>query len=189
WVLEEACAQAAHWTAAHRGEQAFVIAVNLSPVQLTRSEFTDDIKAAIELTGDPPACLWLEVTENAVLEQMASTITTLEAIKALGAKIVLDDFGTGYASLQSLRRFPIDGVKIDKSFIAGLARNRSDLAIVSGIADIAAGLGLQVVAEGVETAQQVQVLRDLNCPLVQGMHFSGPVAPEEVPGLLARGAL
>jgi diguanylate cyclase (GGDEF)-like protein len=189
WVLEEACAQAAHWNAAHRGDQPFVISVNLSPMQLMRSEFTERIQAAIELTGDPPACLWLEVTERAVLEQIASTITTLEAIKALGAKIVLDDFGTGYASLQSLRRFPIDGVKIDRSFIAGLARNRSDYAIVSGIAGIAAGLDLQVVAEGVETEEQLQVLRDLKCPLVQGMHFSGPVAAEEVPELLARGAL
>ncbi|HYM57963.1 MAG TPA: GGDEF domain-containing response regulator [Solirubrobacteraceae bacterium] len=189
WVLEEACAQAAHWTADHRGEQAFVIAVNVSPMQLMRSEFTDRIQAAIELTGDPPASLWLEVTETVVMEQIASTITALEAIKALDAKIVLDDFGTGYASLQSLRRFPIDGVKIDSSFIAGLARNRSDLAIVSGIAGMAAGLDLNVVAEGVETEEQVKVLRDLNCPLVQGMHFAGPVVPEEVPEVLARDAL
>jgi diguanylate cyclase (GGDEF)-like protein len=189
WVLEEACAQAAHWAAVHRGEQPFVISINLSPLQLMRSEFTERVEAAISLTGDPPAALWLEVTETVVMEQIASTITTLEAIKSLGAKIVLDDFGTGYASLQSLRRFPIDGVKIDKSFIAGLGRNRSDFAIVSGIAGIATGLDLQVVAEGVETEEQLQVLQDLNCPLVQGMHFSPPVVQEEVPELLAAGAL
>ena len=189
WVLQEACTQAARWSALHRGEQPFVISINLSPMQLMRSEFPESLQAALELTGDPPATLWLEVTETVVMEHIASTITTLEALKGLGAKIVLDDFGTGYASLQSLRRFPIDGVKIDRTFVAGLARNRSDVAIVSGIAGIAAGLDLQVVAEGVETDEQMQVLRDLECPLVQGMHLSAPLVPEEVPELLARGAL
>jgi diguanylate cyclase (GGDEF)-like protein len=189
WVLEEACAQAAHWTAAHRGAEPFVLAVNVSPMQLMRSEFSDRIESAIELTGDPPACLWLEVTETVLMEQIASTITALETIKAAGANIVLDDFGTGYASLQSLRRFPIDAVKIDTSFIAGLARNRSDLAIVSGIAGMAAGLGLRLVAEGVETEEQADVLRELDVSLVQGMHFAGPVVPEDVTGLLARGVL
>jgi EAL domain-containing protein (putative c-di-GMP-specific phosphodiesterase class I) len=150
-----------------------------------RSDFTERIANVLATLDDSKVCLWLEVTETVVLEHIASTIHALEGIKRMGAKIVLDDFGTGFASLQSLRRFPIDAVKIDRSFIAGLGRNRSDSAIVAGIAGLAGGLELLLVAEGVETEDQVTGLRELGCPLAQGFHFTRPVAAEEVPALLA----
>lgn len=185
WVLEEACHQAMRWAGAHERAEPFVIAVNVSPLQVMRSDFTERIAAALAIIDTTKVSLWLEVTETVVLEQIASTMHALEGIKKLGAKIVLDDFGTGYASLQSLRRFPIDAVKIDRSFVAGLGRNRSDSAIVAGIAGLAAGLELLLVAEGVETDQQVTGLRELGCPLAQGFHFTHPVPAEDVPALLA----
>jgi len=187
WVLEEACRQAERWAALHVREDPFVIAVNVSPLQVMRSDFNERISAALALIDTTKVSLWLEVTETVVLEHIASTIHALEGIKGMGAKIVLDDFGTGYASLQSLRRFPIDAVKIDRSFVAGLGRNRSDSAIVAGIAGLAGGLDLLLVAEGVETEEQVTGLRELGCPLAQGFHFTRPVPAEDVPALLAAG--
>jgi diguanylate cyclase (GGDEF)-like protein len=185
WVLEEACIQATRWAAQHPEGEPFVIAVNVSPLQVMRSDFTERIARALELTSKAPITLWLEVTETVVLEHIASTIHALEGIKGMGAKIVLDDFGTGYASLQSLRRFPIDAVKIDRSFIAGLGRNRSDSAIVAGIAGLADGLDLLLVAEGVETEDQVVGLKELGCPLAQGYHFNRPVPAAEIPAVFA----
>lgn len=185
WVLEEACLQATRWARQQPGSDPFVIAVNVSALQVMRSDFTERISDALALTASAPVALWLEVTETVVLEHIASTIQALEGIKGLGAKVVLDDFGTGYASLQSLRRFPIDAVKIDRSFIAGLGRNRSDSAIVAGIAGLAEGLDLLLVAEGVETEEQVNGLVELGCPLAQGYHFHRPVPAAEVPALLA----
>jgi diguanylate cyclase (GGDEF)-like protein len=185
WVLEEACLQATRWARQHPGSDPFVIAVNVSALQVMRSDFTERISDALALTASAPVALWLEVTETVVLEHIASTIQALEGIKGMGAKVVLDDFGTGYASLQSLRRFPIDAVKIDRSFIAGLGRNRSDSAIVAGIAGLAEGLDLLLVAEGVETEEQVNGLVELGCPLAQGYHFHRPVPAAEVPALLA----
>ena len=185
WVLEEACLQATRWARQHPGGDPFVIAVNVSALQVMRSDFTERISDALALTASAPVALWLEVTETVVLEHIASTIQALEGIKGMGAKVVLDDFGTGYASLQSLRRFPIDAVKIDRSFIAGLGRNRSDSAIVAGIAGLAEGLDLLLVAEGVETEEQVNGLVELGCPLAQGYHFHRPVPAAEVPALLA----
>jgi diguanylate cyclase (GGDEF)-like protein len=185
WVLEEACRQADRWASLHEGEDPLVIAVNVSPLQVMRSNFTERIATALAMLNSSRVSLWLEVTETVVLEHIASTIHALEGIKGMGAKIVLDDFGTGYASLQSLRRFPIDAVKIDRSFIAGLGRNRSDSAIVAGIAGLASGLDLLLVAEGVESEEQVTGLRELGCPLAQGFHFTQPVPAEEIPALLA----
>ena len=156
------------------------IAINLSPQELAQPELVGRIHDALEGRGIAPERLCLEITENAVLDEVEHAIATLEAIRDLGVRLAIDDFGTGYSSLSYLHRLPVDTVKIDRSFVAGLEGPDANWTIVAGIIGLGRGLGLEVVAEGVETEAQAMALRDLGCHRAQGFYFSPPVALDEL---------
>ncbi len=172
WVMETACAEAAGWPAHLR------IAVNLSPLQFRQGNLTDEIISVLRHTGLAPDRLELEVTEGVLLEDSGPVLQTMYALQALGVSITLDDFGTGHASLSYLRRFPFDKLKIDKSFIRNLQRDPQSRAIVEAVLLLSRRLGLNVVAEGVETQAQLDILRRLRCPLVQGFLRGRPMSTE-----------
>jgi EAL domain-containing protein (putative c-di-GMP-specific phosphodiesterase class I) len=140
----------------------------------------------LERTGLDPSMLCVEITESALVDDAAATLGTLNRLKELGVELALDDFGTGYSSLTYVRRFPIDTLKIDRSFIDGIVGSNEDEAIVTAVLSMGRALGVHVVAEGVETEEQAARLSKLGCALAQGYLFSRPVAPEAVAGLLAK---
>ena len=172
WVLVTACRQARAW----REEGHHIrVAVNLSARQFLEPDCAARVRQALESAGLPPEDLVLELTESLAMQRAEQTEETLRELKALGVAIAIDDFGTGYSSLAYLRRFPIDAVKIDKSFVRDLAHDRNDAQIVSTIVAMARGLGLRVVAEGVESAAQLDFLRDEGCDEAQGFFLGAPV--------------
>ena len=147
------------------------------------------MRTQVEKNGIEFEALGLEITESTVMEEIPSTLSTLESLKSLGVKLAIDDFGTGYSSLSSLTRFPVDSLKIDRSFIAGLSEDDGDAEVViSGIISLAHGLGLEVVAEGVETAEQLAVLKRFGCELAQGNFFWEPLDGEAASELLVSSA-
>jgi len=172
WVMETACAEAAGWPACRR------VAVNLSPLQFRQGNLTDEIIGILRRTGLAPDRLELEVTEGVLLEDSGPVLQTMHALQALGVSITLDDFGTGHASLSYLRRFPFDKLKIDKSFVRNLPVDPQSGAIVEAVLLLSRRLGLDVVAEGVETQAQLDMLRELRCPLVQGFLKGRPMSAE-----------
>jgi len=175
WVLREACRQAAAWRR-ELGERApLPVHVNLSARQIGRVELPSVVAHAMREAGLEPRDLALEITESGLIEASDRPAAILGALKALGVAIVLDDFGTGYSSLGYLKRFPIDEIKIDRSFVAKLGDAREDTAIVKAILGMADGLDLSVVAEGVETEEQVEALRALGCHLAQGFWYAKPM--------------
>ncbi len=176
WVLKEACRQAAAWAAA--GLTGLHISINLSPIQFRRHSVLDAAAAAIKEAGASPALIDLELTESILLGEAEDVISQLHALRALGVTLSLDDFGTGYSSLSYVRNFPLDRLKIDRSFIQGLGSNQNDLAIVRTIIDLGHILNLRVLAEGVETEAQLHLLRSEGCDEVQGFHFSPAVPPD-----------
>lgn len=176
WVLREACRQARAWLDA--GLPFGVIAVNLSVRQFHQREIVSQVEAVLRETGLPPACLELEITESALMDEVEHAVTTLDALRALGVSLAVDDFGTGYSSLAYLKRFPLDKLKIDQSFIRGLATDSNDQAIVNATIAMARSLGFRTVAEGVETEDQLAILRGLGCNGYQGYLLSRPLAPE-----------
>jgi diguanylate cyclase (GGDEF)-like protein len=184
WVIERAFRDCAAWQGTFP-ELTVSVSLNLSARQVAQAGIPRVVREAIEQTGVNPARIQLEITESALLERGESPAETLAALKQLGVQLVLDDFGTGYSSLSYLKRFPIDAVKIDRSFIAGLGSSRADAAIVAGIVAIARALDIAVVAEGVESAAQAQRLRELGCPYAQGYHFGRPIAAEAFSELLS----
>jgi diguanylate cyclase (GGDEF)-like protein len=189
WVLEEACRQAAAWRATMPAGRAPSISVNLSLRQVTQPGVVDVVAHALEASGLPPEALHLEVTESVLMEEGDVTIATLDALKALGIVLVLDDFGTGYSSLAYVRRFPIDVLKIDRSFIADLDAGGPDaFPIVDAIIHMADGLRLGVIAEGIERPEQVEVLRELGCHTGQGFYFARPRPGSDVLRLLEAGS-
>ena len=184
-VLRLACADAAGWNASSDAPPLSV-SVNLSPRQVASPDIAATVAAVLEETGLDPAALTLEITEGVLVTESEATAQTLLDLKALGLRLVLDDFGTGYSSLAYLRRFPIDGLKIDRRFIAAMATSTEDRTIVEAIVKMAAGLQIDVVAEGVETIEQADSLAELGCRHAQGYYFARPTAPEEVADLLDR---
>ncbi|MEA2296685.1 MAG: hypothetical protein QOE86_4324, partial [Solirubrobacteraceae bacterium] len=180
WVLAQACRAAAAWAA----DRPLHVSVNLSPRQIG-PQLIDAVAAAITTTGLDPARLALEITESVLLEDSEAAHATLKALKSLGVQIVLDDFGTGYSSLGYLKRLPLDGLKIDRSFVGGLGTDADDSAIVSAVAGMAGSLGLMIIAEGVETLAQVDELRRLDCQRAQGFHFAGPLEPAAFEAMVA----
>ncbi|HEV2743228.1 MAG TPA: EAL domain-containing protein, partial [Rubrobacter sp.] len=136
-----------------------------------------------------PECLELEITETVVMEDAQATLGILETLKSLGVRLAIDDFGTGYSSLAYLKRFPVDTLKIDRLFIAGLDKNVEDEVIVAAMIELARGLGLTVVPEGVETLEQLRRLRKAGCDVAQGFYFSRPLPTEAVAALLRRNLL
>lgn len=182
-VLRAACIQASEWRRRFPAAELFV-AVNVSPRQLRGAAFAAEIEAALHESGLPPRQLHLELTETAVIGDEARIGHLLGALRTLGLKIWLDDFGTGFSGLNHLRRVPVDGVKIDRSFVADLLRDPDDLALTSAIISMAHSIGITVVAEGVESEGQYEVLRSRGCDLGQGFWLGPPLTALEVDALL-----
>jgi EAL domain-containing protein (putative c-di-GMP-specific phosphodiesterase class I) len=182
WILRTACAQARAWIDA--GLPPLTMAVNLSGRQFQSEDMVALVGAVLEQTGLPARFLELELTESIVMEQAEQAIATLDALKALGVRLAIDDFGTGYSSLAYLKRFPIDKLKIDRSFVQGLADDADDREIAATIIAMARSLSLDVLAEGVESEQQLAILRQLDCDQYQGYLFAQPMPADELERLL-----
>ncbi|HEX6696727.1 MAG TPA: EAL domain-containing protein [Solirubrobacteraceae bacterium] len=181
WVLREACGQLAEW-----GDDALGVSVNVSARQLGSTDLVDVVRAALEESGIEPGRLCLEITETAMMADPATMGETLSALKALGVRLAVDDFGVGHASLRQLRALlPVDTLKIDKSFVDGITDDADDAAIVEGVVRLAHSLGLQAVAEGVETAEQLAMLRSFSCQTGQGYYFARPAEPDAIARMLA----
>jgi diguanylate cyclase (GGDEF)-like protein len=183
WVLDEACARAAAWRA--QGLPPLRVSVNLSARQFQQAGLAQRIQAALERSSLPPACLEIEITESTVMRDTGEAANVLRSLKALGVALSIDDFGTGYSSLSYLKRFPIDVLKIDRSFVSDVTADPNDAAIARAIIALAHTLNLEAVAEGVETAEQVAFLRDNGCDEIQGYYFSPPVWPEQIERMFA----
>ena len=174
-VLTDACQQVADWNRIRSEVDQLTVSVNLSARQLDLAELAESVTETLAITGLDPALLWLEITETALMNDAPSALDALYALKALGVTLVVDDFGTGYSSLLYLRRFPVDVLKVDRSFVAGLGESAEDTAIVVGVVRLAQALGLSAVAEGVETREQLEQLALLGCELAQGFLWSRPL--------------
>jgi len=184
WVLHTACAQALVWQA--EGTGPVRIAVNLSPRQFSDERLVIEIAHALAQTELPAHLLEVEITESMMMENPERAAETLREIKDMGVHLSIDDFGTGYSSLARLKKFPIESVKIDRSFIRDIAIDPDDAAIVSAVIAMAHSLRLNVIAEGVETKEQVKYLRERSCDEMQGFFFSQAVEPSEISAFAAR---
>ncbi|MDH3255613.1 MAG: GGDEF domain-containing phosphodiesterase, partial [Acidobacteriota bacterium] len=184
WVLETACRQLKRWRDAGR---VLTMAVNISAIQFRERNFVNMVGKTIREAGIEPATLELEVTESVAMHEVEKTLERMNELRDLGVQIAIDDFGTGYSSLAYLRRFPIHTLKIDKSFVLKTPQEKEDQAIVKAVIALAHYLGLQVVAEGVETAEQVSYLREEGCEILQGFFFSRPVPAAKLERLFHSG--
>ncbi|WP_415753239.1 EAL domain-containing protein [Pseudomonas leptonychotis] len=171
WVLRTACMEAMSWP------EALVVSVNLSPVEFQHGRLLARVKSALEESGLPPSRLELELTESVMLDDAEGALVLMHELKSLGVRLSMDDFGTGYSSLSYLRRFPFDGLKIDRSFMADLEGSSDSQAIIKAIVGLGRALSLTVTAEGVETAAQLEVLRQCDCDEVQGYFLARPMEP------------
>ena len=185
WVLEQACRQAAQWHRDLPDGRSVYVSVNLSTIQIAKRGLADTVAEVLATTQTHPHCLSLEITESAMLRDVATLADALHALKALGVRIVLDDFGTGSSSLGYLTHLPIDAIKVDRSFVDGLGRDKRDTAITQAIIAMAQALSLQVIGEGVETEEQADTLLGLGCELAQGFLFSPAIAPTAIARLLS----
>jgi len=184
WVLHSACRQARAWE--HQGYRPIRIAVNLSGRQIRQDGLVRTVHEALAESGLSPAQLELEITESTIMQNDDVTNSTLRELTDMGIGLALDDFGTGYSSLSYLRRFELDRVKIDRSFVGEIPGNVDDAALTAAIIALAHSLRISVVAEGVETMQQVEYLRDHDCDELQGYFFSQPVAASDFARFLDR---
>ena len=180
-MLEQACAAGAAWQ--EKGHP-LNIAVNVSARQLERTEFVQEVRAALKHSGLDAGRLTLEITETVLMREPEATVQLLTELKALGVRLAVDDFGTGYSSLAYLRQFPVDLLKIDRTFITGLAHSREAQALAHTLIQLGKALGLETLAEGVEHHGQVRELQHEGCDLVQGFLFARPLAIEAVEPLL-----
>ena len=178
WVLQTACKQAKLWQ--KRSDTDLYVAVNLSARQFQQPNLVDEVAAILEQTNLKPELLELEITESNAMQNAEKTIYTLRELKALGVRIAMDDFGTGYSSLSYLKRFPIDTLKLDRSFVLDVTTDKSDAAIVSAVIAMAHSLDLHVVAEGVETEEQLDFLCKQKCDRIQGYFFSQPLPADKL---------
>jgi diguanylate cyclase (GGDEF)-like protein len=184
-LLREACRQAAAFQATCPREPALAMSVNLSARQLQSPDIADEVRAALEEAEISPSSLVLELTESAMMEDVELAIRRLNELRDLGVSLAIDDFGSGYSSLNYIRRFPIDILKIDRSFIQGVARGAAETqALTAAIIDLAGILGLRPVAEGIENAAQLTRLRELGCPLGQGFYLYTPQSATHIATLL-----
>jgi diguanylate cyclase (GGDEF)-like protein len=181
WVLQEACRQAGAWAAAGR---EIGISVNVAADQLGREGFAEDVRRALACSGVEPSSLMLEITETALMRDVAAASRHLEEIRALGVRVALDDFGTGYASLAHLQQMPVDVLKIDRAFIAALDDGGQSSDLLEAILGVGRSLSLKVVAEGIEGAEQLSVLTGMGCEMAQGFYLGRPAPAEVVEGLL-----
>jgi EAL domain-containing protein (putative c-di-GMP-specific phosphodiesterase class I) len=184
-VLEQACRRAVEWQRQFPRSTPLVMCVNLSARQLSRPDLVETVERVLGETGMEGGYLSLDVTETAYVSTLTRHRAVLDHLKAMGVEISIDDFGTIYSSLSYLKRLPADAIKIDKSFVKGLGGEVEDTAIVQMIIGLAHTLGMEVIAEGVESEEQARLLKEMGCDFAQGYHFAQPLPPEEIPALLA----
>jgi diguanylate cyclase (GGDEF)-like protein len=185
WVLQQACLQIRQWRMEHTDAADISVSVNLSPRQIQSKSVVEDVRAALDESGIEPSSLVLEITESTLLHDAPSTMEKLNALKGLGVKLAIDDFGTGYSSLSYLQRFPIDALKIDRSFISGVTSGIEDSALTEAIIRMARTLSLSTVAEGIEHPEQLARLTELGCGSGQGFLLARPVPADEIQALLS----
>jgi diguanylate cyclase (GGDEF)-like protein len=178
WVLEEACRRTKGWQDSHPSNAQLGLIVNLSAKQLRHPSCEQTVKQALARSGLAAGSLSLDVTESAFIDAVEANAQALERIQALGVRISIDDFGMGYSSLSYLKRLPADALKIDKSFVKGFGENVEDTAIARMVIELAHTLGMEVIAEGVESEEQARLLREMGCNMAQGFHFAKPLSPE-----------
>jgi EAL domain-containing protein (putative c-di-GMP-specific phosphodiesterase class I) len=183
-VLEVSCRSWRSWERHLAQDPRFSVSVNVSPRQLRDPDFAAQVRAVLAATGVPPPQLVLEITENFMFEQPENAHARLRELKQLGVRISIDDFGTGYSSLASLQALPLDILKIDKAFVDHIADDPRRAAFAQAIIRLGTTLGLELIAEGVETRAQSERLESLGCRLAQGFHFFRPVTPDAVTSLL-----
>jgi EAL domain-containing protein (putative c-di-GMP-specific phosphodiesterase class I) len=186
WVLREACLQLSVWQKAFGTQVPLTMSVNLSSVQLAQLGLIERLDQILRETGIDGHCLKLEITESAIMENATTGTVMLEQLKALGVQISIDDFGTGYSSLARLHQLPIDTLKIDRSFVSRMGNDSDSLEIVRTIITLAHSLAMDVIAEGVETPQEWEQLRSLQCEYAQGYFFSKPVERQVAEALLTQ---
>jgi predicted signal transduction protein with EAL and GGDEF domain len=184
WVLEVACRRAREWQDHRPDGPPLVVTVNLSGRQLQHPDLREQVIQALADSGLDAACLCLEITESVLMTDADDTISTLEGLKRLGVHLAIDDFGTGYSSLSYLKRLPVDVVKLDQSFVAGMDESPVDAEIVAAVVKLTRTAGMQMVAEGVETMEQLEDVRSLGCSLVQGYLLSRPQPNEALVRML-----
>jgi EAL domain-containing protein (putative c-di-GMP-specific phosphodiesterase class I) len=185
WVLREACRQARAWVDA--GLPLSTVAVNISAMEFRDENFTEGVSAILKDTGLNPSSLELELTESVLMKRAESAASVLKTLRAKGVQVAVDDFGTGYSSLSYLRKFPIDALKIDQSFVRQITTAPDDTAIVTAIISMGRSLNLRVIAEGVETKEELSFLQDHQCDEAQGYYFGRPMLPEHFAALLEAG--
>ncbi|MGI8612969.1 MAG: putative bifunctional diguanylate cyclase/phosphodiesterase, partial [Nocardioidaceae bacterium] len=178
WVMEEACRTTQRWNLSHPERTPITVSVNLSALQLAQPQLADEVTDVLNRTGLPAWQLTLEITETAVLSDIEANLQTLGELREIGVRVSVDDFGTGYSSLAYLRQLPVDVVKLDASFIAGLGRDIVDTQIVAAVLRLCKALGRRTVAEGVETELQRQTLARMGCPFMQGFLIAEPMSAE-----------
>ena len=182
WVLHEACRQNKAWQEA--GLPPMTVSVNVSARQFRERKLIDRVKKALADSGLAPRYLELELTESLVMQDVEAAVAMMKQLQILGVQLSIDDFGIGYSSLSALKKFPVSRLKIDKSFIDEIANSENDKALATAVITIGQMLNIRVIAEGVETADQITFLRENNCDEVQGYHFSKPVSPQEIANLI-----
>jgi len=178
WVLRTACAQARQWQ--DQGLPPLPVAVNVSAVQFRQERFVEMVQRALDESGLAPQYLELELTESLLLSKGEATLSVLQQLGKMGLRLSIDDFGTGYSSLSYLRHFPVYKLKIDRSFVLAATVNADDAAIITAIINMAKSLNLKVIAEGVETEEQIFFLRERHCDEAQGYYFSRPLAAADL---------
>jgi diguanylate cyclase (GGDEF)-like protein len=188
WVLREACQQARAWQERYERDRPFSVSVNLSVREFGQKDLGQTLATILEETGLPPSRLKLEITESAIIGQKHPAIEMVEELRALGVGIHLDDFGTGYSALNYLHRLPLDAVKVDRAFTSAIDAEERPLHVVRAIVTLAHAIGMEVVAEGVMSQNQLELLRAMKCDLAQGFLFARPGSAEEIEALLARDA-
>jgi EAL domain-containing protein (putative c-di-GMP-specific phosphodiesterase class I) len=186
WNLEKACRQISAWNACRGAASPLTMSVNVSAKQFLQPNLYAEIGRLLGEMGLPPDTLKLEITESTVMADPTGTVEMLLKIKSLGVQLSIDDFGTGYSSLSYLHRFPLDTLKIDRSFTNAIGKGGDSMEIVRTILPMASSLRLNVIAEGVETAEQLAILRELRCEFAQGYYFSKPVTADEAGILLGK---
>ncbi len=177
WVIEQALRQCQNWRATGLDVP---VSVNLSPETLHNLSFPDQIEASLEKWGVPPDRLMLEITESAIISEVVRASQTVNRLHNMGLMVWIDDFGTGYTSLSYIRRLPISGIKVDKSFIAQMAQFNDDAAIVRSIVDLGCNLGLRVVAERIEDRETLDLLAELGCSEAQGFYIGRPLGAPDI---------
>jgi len=185
WVLEEACRQAGEWTRKYPATPKRLMNVNISARQFQHRDLITTVLNALRMAGMAPDALKLEITESIMMKDPVASLEAMKTFRSMDIHLVIDDFGTGYSSLSYLKRFPVDTLKVDKSFVDGLGKDPESTAIVTAVISLAKSLGMRVTAEGIETLDQMEHLQRLDCDQGQGYHFSRPLTAQAAEELLA----